>query len=206
MKSIDDIINAATETLKSAAAPKPAPAPEKIARMGEIMVERGYHPHEPAIFRKLAWWLAVNSENKTGKTLTLCGVPGVGKTFFMELFINKPVPAMRFVDAYRECQSYGDGFWKYSIGIYDSNHADKKYLVIDDLGTEPTSCLYGQVEEVLSQVIFARHNAWRAHGCRTFFTSNLTVVDLEKRYGRRVTDRIKEMSYVVEFNGQSIRK
>lgn len=182
---------------------EPDPTPEQIAPHAADMVRAGYMPHDRQAFDTLAKWFA--GSRKRG--LLLLGKAGTGKTFFFETFscTENIVSASRFVDSYRRFQNYNDGFWFDSFKVRDSHTGERHSAVIDDLGKEPKCVLFGQVEEVLDRVICQRYEDWRRCKCLTHFTANLGITELDQRYGRRITDRLREMCTLVTFSGQSQR-
>lgn len=77
-------------------------------------------------------------------------------------------------------------------------------LILDDLGAEQVSGS-GWVEDRLYQIIGKRHDEMMP----TVFTSNLSIEELAKRIGERVTWRIVEMcgkDHIVEVKGANLRR
>jgi len=75
-------------------------------------------------------------------------------------------------------------------------------IVLDDVGAEPTFNEYGNRWDILPWLIEMR----LASSGRTHFTTNLSKVELEKRYGARTVDRLHEMAASVTFTGKSNRR
>lgn len=202
---IEKAINAALTELRAMKpeSREPEPPAEEIAIHAGDMIRAGYLPHDRQAFDTLSKWFAGNRR----KGLLLLGKAGAGKTFFFETFgaQERIIQSTWFVGAYRKFQSYNDGFWFEALGIRASHTSERHTVVIDDLGKEPKSVLYGQVEEVMDRVICQRYDDWKRHKCLTHFTANLGIADLDQRYGRRITDRLREMCVLVTFNGQSQR-
>jgi DNA replication protein DnaC len=109
------------------------------------------------------------------------------------------------VDAYRETQRYDTTFWYRTIGATDSETYCQTRVIIDDLGKEPTCVLYGQTEEVLDRVMCQRYDDWCRTGAKTHATSNLSPLELDRRYGRRITDRLRDLCVWVELKIPSQR-
>ena len=63
-------------------------------------------------------------------------------------------------------------------------------VVLDDVGTEPKMVSYGQEAEVFPYLLEDRLGR---RNVRTHVTTNLTLKDIEDRYGMRVRDRVNEM-------------
>ena len=74
---------------------------------------------------------------------------------------------------------------------------DIEYLIIDDFGTERVTDWVG---EKFYQIINKRYINKKV----TFFTSNSDLLTL--KYDDRVTNRIRERSYIVHFPEQSVRE
>ena len=77
-------------------------------------------------------------------------------------------------------------------------------LVIDEFGREPNpASYYGTKMNVLQFVLQLRYDHRRTSV--THITTNMTLDDLEPRYGDYVADRCKEMFNFIEFEGDSLR-
>jgi hypothetical protein len=208
MKTLDDVINASLAELKAASAPEARPPESERAAAGARLLAAGYRPFDRVAFAALCDWLAGawHDADRRRKGLWLFGKAGTGKTLFCRLFVGEPVPASVIVNAYRERRSYDDGFWHAVCGVWDGDQSACRHLCIDDLGQEPACVSFGQREEVLDYVLTLRHGAWQRHGVLTSVTSNLDPAALDRRYGRRITDRLREMCVPVEFRGESNRQ
>ena len=77
-------------------------------------------------------------------------------------------------------------------------------LVIDEFGREPIPASnYGTKMNVLQFVLQLRYDHRRSSV--THITTNLTLEQIEPRYGDYVADRCKEMFNFIEFEGKSLR-
>lgn len=79
-------------------------------------------------------------------------------------------------------------------------------LFIDDIGTEFNSDRYYQVvfgnhRNCIQEILFERYS----RNLPTIITSNLTSTQIEKIYGSRILDRLKEKSVLIGFEGESYR-
>lgn len=201
VNALDAMIDQALAALKAEQEPVPEPTEEEIAAAGRGALEAGWLPHDRQAFHQLCTYLA--GPQRLGLLLT--GSPGVGKTWWMEHVQRlTPVRARDIVAAYRTAQNYDAAFWHAAFRTWDCEQRDG--ALIDDLGEEPLCMLYGQQEEVLSNVIATRYTAWKKTGARLFLTTNLTASELDRRYGRRVLDRLREMCLPVEITGGSNRR
>lgn len=84
-------------------------------------------------------------------------------------------------------------------------------LFIDDIGSEPVAAHYGQILNVIAELLIRRYEE-RAKDISmdrlffTFATSNLSADQLKQLYGLRVYDRMKEMFNDIVLPGESRRK
>ena len=77
-------------------------------------------------------------------------------------------------------------------------------LVIDEFGREPNPASnYGTKMNVLQFVLQLRYDHRRTSV--THITTNMSLEDIEPRYGDYVADRCKEMFNFIEFEGDSLR-
>jgi DNA replication protein DnaC len=186
--------------------PPPAKATDAdVAARAARMVELGYLPVLPTVFRRLAAYLAAPNEARKG--LLLYGDAGTGKTLFLTaMFKPQQFPsASEVVDAFRENEGDWRRTWFVLCRTSESKPRNECPLFIDDLGTEPAGVYFGERRDVIAEAIAARWNDWTANRARTYLTANLTLREIEQRYGRRVTDRLADMCEFVEFKGESQR-
>lgn len=140
-------------------------------------------------YEKVAGWI---SDNK-GKGLLCLGNCGRGKTIISQRII----PAL-FIHYLHKV-----------VSVYTAQEMNKKadeimgrYLVmLDDIGTENESVKYGEKRTVFPEIV---DNAERK-GALLIITTNLRPEELEKKYGYRTLDRLKETTRPVLFNGESMR-
>lgn len=79
----------------------------------------------------------------------------------------------------------------------------KPKLFIDDWGTEPNIVNnYGTVISPMANLIFYRYE----HRLMTVISANMTISQIEKYYGLRISDRITEVCDMIGFNQKSYRK
>lgn len=78
----------------------------------------------------------------------------------------------------------------------------RPFLYLDDVGQEPVEVKsFGNSLIPFVEIVHKRYSTQRP----MVITSNLTIRDILERYGERVADRMKEMTEVVNFRGQSYR-
>jgi len=172
------------------------------------MKAKGYQDRDHS-FMALAEYIAFEKRGLVKQGLLLTGTVGSGKTTFLNLFLrcfttasihkaqglsnlfmreNEEFMRLIYPDSY---QVLPDCYWDFAI---------------DDLGQEDPVNYYGVKQEVLEQVLSARYDAFKAHGGRTFLSTNLDMQQLKHRYGDRIESRLHEMCVVVPFNAQDYRK
>lgn len=100
-----------------------------------------------------------------------------------------------FIDAV-ECAAVTD-----LSKLYET--ADLPVLAIDDLGQEPLEVqVFGNILNPMMTVLERRY----AKNLSTFITTNLSPEQLGSRYGKRIRDRLREMTFVIPFDNPSYRK
>lgn len=77
-------------------------------------------------------------------------------------------------------------------------------VLIDDVGAEHDKNEYGVKSEMFADLIVRRHMT--CNRGRLFITTNLNVKEFDKRYGGRVTSRLKDMCFVASFKGGDKRE
>lgn len=74
-------------------------------------------------------------------------------------------------------------------------------LLLDDVGTEPYEVKeYGNSYLPFTQLIECRYNK----GLTTVMTTNLSIDEINTRYGTRIADRVNEF-HTIKWSGESYR-
>lgn len=139
------------------------------------------------------------------KGLLLMGKPGVGKTHFINKFIEHHKKHMYQTTAY----DIETSFQKSGSEIISRWHWSD--LFIDDLGIESVHLnVFGTVYYPLKQVLFERHRLFlglkSSHTNQiTHITTNLNLEEIRRRYDERIIDRLFEMCNFVHVTGTSYR-
>lgn len=154
---------------------------------------------------------------KKGKGALLLGSLGVGKTIMMR------VMQVIFKDSERKfkwvnCLSFKDmleeGMTTVDIkNLYGKNL--KQDLYIDDLGLGQVDYKsYGNVTNIIAEILFERDELFVMENFLTHLSSNVPTTvpadaldkkSIEKMYGDRILDRIKQMCNLIEWKGKSLR-
>jgi len=151
------------------------------------------------------------------KGIMLSGKPGVGKTHLMNTFIKNPkasyiVPTCKIISEKYATNWVSED--KNTIEYYselkraDFGHQwDQQQLgtCFGDLGAESDASSYGNKRNVIEEIVFNRYESGIPN-YYTHFTTNFNPEEIEKRYGSRLRDRIREMCNVFVLSGESFRK
>ena len=140
------------------------------------------------------------------RNILLIGEGGLGKTFLLNCIYARVmdrglsavrVTAFRMFEAMRQ-QHVGndehfDGF---------SSLIEAPLLLIDDLGTEP------MMRNITTEYLFMLLNERTANKRHTVIATNLTLLQLQERYGERVSSRLFDRSNCcpMRLRGKDLRK
>ena len=166
--------------------------------------------------RKIAAVLShdINEAEKLGvdvnKGIKLIGGVGVGKTSIMKTFANvlsiynsKEYPT--FITA--NTNNISNEYAKKDNALLTINRYSNEInegLVkhggwfFDDLGNENEASNFGNKSNVMEEIIQLIYNKKHMIG-KTHISTNLSVEDLQDKYGERVLSRIKEMYNIIVF-------
>lgn len=135
--------------------------------------------------------------------MLVCGKTGTGKTMLFQILqrVIHPQHPLKF-----RMRSSIDVVENFGINGHESFLEDKKHnMLYDDLGAEEKGVHYGDRIEVFEKLIQQRYDLWKNTGIRTYFTSNYTPQEIEKRYGSRPISRLREMCEHIVFNHNDMR-
>ncbi len=141
-------------------------------------------------YDEIANWLTSNN----GKGLLCTGMCGLGKT----LICSKVIPILlnfycRLMPSVIDAQQMNTDIDKYM---------KLPILIIDDIGTEDVSMQYGNKRMAFAEIV---DNAEKK-GHLLIITTNLSVEQIEEKYGNRVLDRLRSITTRVKILGKSLRK
>lgn len=152
-------------------------------------------------------------EQDLNKGLLIIGQVGTGKTTAMRMFSKigryRVVSSRHIVrefniDGMMILNRYGkDSFY------YEGAPSEKvpAKLCFDDIGLEDVnSKIFGNSANVLAEILFDRYDCFISDGMITHATTNLSIPSLEKIYGDKMLDRLKEMMNLITCEGKSLRK
>ncbi len=84
----------------------------------------------------------------------------------------------------------------------------KGVFLFDDLGAETMGnniFQYGK-EEVFLRILLNRYRNFESLGTKTHITTNLSLGEIEQRYGKQLADRFIKMFNLLKLDGPSRRK
>ena len=77
-----------------------------------------------------------------------------------------------------------------------------KIISVDDVGIEPVASVYGEKHSYFTELVDAAEKMDKL----LVITSNMNIEELLERYGERTIDRLRALTTVVVFKGESLRK
>lgn len=128
----------------------------------------------------------------SGKTLLMRGLVKLYGFFDYYLTI---LPTYRLTEVFQK-----DGVKVY--GRFLNYDITTDNLILDDMGAETVVSHFGQVTNVVSEVLLRRYDEAQI----TFGTSNLDQKSLRSYYGERVWSRMRSMFNFIELKGDDRRK
>jgi predicted ATPase len=147
------------------------------------------------------------------KGLLFMGHVGVGKTYLMKAFATNP--SLGFIIKrcktialeYREKDRRERTITQYSTfrkNIGKNYMADSNVFTwcFDDLGEELNVNDFGNEENVMQEILESCYN----NGLIVHATSNMTPELLLERYGKRVSDRVRQTFNIIEFGDDAKSK
>lgn len=142
-------------------------------------------------YRPVIDWLADNK----GKGLVISGNCGTGKS----LICSRIIPVLLYYGCGKlmciQCHAT-------DLGRRLSEMMKQKIVVVDDVGTEGTYQDYGNRHYAFNELV---DNAERK-GNMLITTTNMSISDLTAKYGERTVDRLRGMTKLITFTGNSLRK
>ena len=142
------------------------------------------------------------------KGILLSGPIGVGKTSIMYIFRACLLNEYRFLikpcsEVSFEFLQEGAGvIFQYSRNSFKENRTPRT-VCFDDLGLEPQTSFFGNKANVMREVILARYYYFQSQNMITHITTNMGAADIEKRYGKEVRSRLREMCNFISFPKES---
>lgn len=148
------------------------------------------------------------------KGVFLVGGVGIGKSAMMktlQVLLKDTERRFKWANSY-ELKDLSE---QMTIGEIKANYCDllNSDLYIDDIGFTVDVKRYGNTVNIISEIITERYDLFVSSGVKTHFSTNLLITSkdpnvptIEKFYGVRIVDRLKEMCNLITWNGESLRK
>jgi DNA replication protein DnaC len=174
---------------------------------GKIILSKDDYEILKVIF---GWLIGIDIDIKLNKGLLLTGSFGTGKTIILKGIVQ-------FIEKYYSITSLDKGISEpmYVLSHDMANHfaSENEYLInrmrntsilaIDDIGYEAKVVKnYGTEIKPFEEIIMSRYDKKKS----ILISTNLTLDQIGQEYGWHIYDRLKQMTYVVPFKGESKRK
>lgn len=130
----------------------------------------------------------IMSDYLKGYNLLICGLVGVGKTYFFDC-INRIRKSRGFGPIIKLSMIDTQGWDMDTARDWIFSHKGED-LLIDDVGTEPKMKSWGQEAELFPYLLEKRMQLTNR---RTHLTTNMSMDEMKARYGLRVRDRFDQM-------------
>ena len=185
---------------------------QNFEKLGKEMYGQKYilHENEAQILLKLRAYFgkdvkaAQELDIDLQKGIFLTGSIGSGKTSLMHIFRESLLPNFRFLIkpcadvSFEYVQDGVQVIFQYSRKSF-KNDNQPRTICFDDLGLEPSTSFYSNKVNIMREIILSRYYFFKSHDMITHFTSNLGASELEKRYGKEVRSRVREMCNIIVF-------
>lgn len=153
----------------------------------------------------------VMNKPSLNKGILMIGVQGCGKSAMMETFHeigsrlmpNKymwfpMISTLVLVDEYESIRD--DDPQSTSKEQFFKKYNEVLNIYFDDFGTEPDASNYGK-KNLLKEILEKRYLKKK----KTFITTNLSLMKIKEKYGKRVFSRLQQMFNIIEFPGDDLR-
>lgn len=141
-------------------------------------------------YEEITQWLSQNN----GRGLLCIGNCGRGKT----LICGKVIPILVNYYHRKIISCYDAQEMNAKTDIVKLNHL----IYIDDIGTENMSVKYGEKRMAFPELV----DEAEKKGKLLIITTNLSISELNDKYGERTVDRLRSITTPILFKGKSLRK
>ena len=164
-------------------------ARENLQEALEIVVDEQQPIQWLPEYDEIVDWLTDNG----GRGLLCYGNVGRGKT----LICAKAIPVL--LDwRYRKIVIVRDAI---AMNKEIDDLKKQYFLCVDDIGTEAQANQYGNKRDAFSEIV----DEAERKGHLLLITTNLTLAQLQEKYGERTLDRLRHITKCVKFKGDSLR-
>ena len=195
-KSVEPIISELTEK----------EIEDSLKLVVETVTEQDLNEDSKEQIKKISKYLTDKKRN----FVILSGNCGTGKTTLMNA-VSRLIEALRWNGNYNQStfqKIVPRGAKKVFATEVNKNTFEllqdwQGLLMIDDFGIEPISQNdFGTTKTPMVDLIMHRYE----ERLPIIFSTNLSVDDIKKRYGDRITDRFRERASLIKFTNKSYRK
>jgi DNA replication protein DnaC len=134
----------------------------------------------------------------TGKTSSFQIIQTIAERYQVRELWFPSISTQEVVAKFNTERNKEDVIQYYSKGIF----------LFDDLGAEMVGnniYQYGK-EEVFVRILLNRYRNFESRGTKTHITTNLSLSQIENRYGKQLSDRFVQMFNLLKLDGASRRK
>jgi DNA replication protein DnaC len=135
-------------------------------------------------------WLS----NNEGRGLLMYGNCGRGKTLIGRRLL--PIILNHFCKKIVKCYTAQE------MNRHPDEVLSNHVTYLDDIGTEDVCNIYGNKRLIFPEIV----DAAERDGKLLIISTNLTLKQLEEKYGIRTKDRLRAITVQVPFKGESLRK
>jgi DNA replication protein DnaC len=163
-------------------------------------------PEQKELLRKICFFLSEDNRCQDegivlNKGLLLRGTSGLGKTDLVKWASGneiKPIKIISTLDITDQLKANGEADL--------SNLGDFKILYIDDVGTEEETVNYFGTKILFFKNFIESYYLKNKNFHRLIVSTNLSMQQIEEKYGFRVRSRMNEMFNKVDVSGTDLRK
>lgn len=181
-------------------------------KAGQSIVGKSYKDVDPSLTQNLVKYLLRDDsfDGDLDRGILILGNNGTGKTMYMKIFLM----LLTYLHSKRT-PSYSGKQIESNMRLPEDEQGRidvQKALLsptffFDDLGEELDKVMvYGTYVELGKDVLTQRYEEFISKGSLTFATSNLSMKNIEDKYGYRVGSRMHEMFNVFIRKGEDMRK
>jgi len=128
--------------------------------------------------------------------ICMMGNVGSGKTFLLKTFRDMNIPGHSF--GFIRCRDIARKFAELGYGPVNSiGRSSTASILFDDLGKEEPKAHYANREEIMAEIVQDRYELWVEKKYKTHFTCNISLDQIQKRYGHHVESRLRGMCNIV---------